>query len=433
MNFILKNNVLILFTILFSSNVFSQININANQVCLGNATTLSGIYSPNDSVVSQWYWDLNNNGLFNNDSGQVVGYVFPQPDTNWIGLKVTFNAGGADSILSFPIIVYPEPNVNFHVDNNCAFQAAEYIDQSFISSGTIDQYLWDFNNDNIIDDNSGPNVFYTVGPASTYVSKLTCVSNLGCSAFATKTTEVFPTPNANFSTNNICIEDSALFVNNSNIINGTIDYNLWDFDDNNVDISSSNVYHTYTNPGSYQVSLIVTSDNNCRDTSTAYVTVNPLPDVSLSYAPDSALIDGETVSISVVGTATNYLWSTGESGNNITVSDTGMYSVLVSDVNGCSSELETYIYYIEDKISVNHIITPNGDGYNDIMEILNVESIGPCNVSIYNRWNDIVFSTSDYKNDWECTYNGKPLDAGTYFYSIDCNGETKVGSINILR
>ena len=55
-------------------------------------------------------------------------------------------------------------------------------------------------------------------------------------------------------------------------------------------------------------------------------------------------------------------------------------------------------------------------------------------VVIYNRWNDIVFQTSKYNNDWDGTHNGSPLAAGTYFYVIKCDSEEQVmGSINILR
>jgi len=35
---------------------------------------------------------------------------------------------------------------------------------------------------------------------------------------------------------------------------------------------------------------------------------------------------------------------------------------------------------------------------------------------IFNRWGDKVFTTKGYQNDWEGTYNGNDLPAGTYYY-----------------
>jgi gliding motility-associated-like protein len=66
------------------------------------------------------------------------------------------------------------------------------------------------------------------------------------------------------------------------------------------------------------------------------------------------------------------------------------------------------------------IITPNDDQINDRWEI-------PClvgtdfpgnSVTIYNQWGDVVFSKSNYTNDWEGTYNGQKLPAATYFYIV---------------
>lgn len=433
MNNLLKNAALFAICVFICvSSAFSQVTVNSTQVCLGKATSLNGIYAPNNNLVSQWFWDLNNDGLFREDSGRVIGNVFPQSDTNWVGLKVRLNTGGFDSVL-IPVIINPVPNVNFQVNNNCEFDAAEFVDQSSISSGSISQYLWDFNNDDVVDDNSGPNVSFTVGPATSFVSKLTCVSDLGCSSFSTKTTKVFARPVASFSTNDVCLGNDALFDNKSFINGGIISFNLWDFGDSILEVSGDDIAHNYAEAGTYNASLIVISGDNCRDTANATVTVNPLPDVRLEHSPDSAIINGEAVTLSVSGNASTYLWSTGENDNSITVSDSGNYNVLVNNDIGCSISLETRINLIKNLITINEIITPNRDGFNDFMKVDNIETIGPCTISIYNRWNDLVFSTSDYQNDWEGTYEGSPLDAGTYFYTIECNDKSQVGSINILR
>ena len=40
-------------------------------------------------------------------------------------------------------------------------------------------------------------------------------------------------------------------------------------------------------------------------------------------------------------------------------------------------------------------------------------------LSIFNVWGDEVFSASPYNNDWDGTYNGKPLPEGSYYFVFD--------------
>jgi len=82
--------------------------------------------------------------------------------------------------------------------------------------------------------------------------------------------------------------------------------------------------------------------------------------------------------------------------------------------------------------------TPNGDGFNDKW----LATTGNCATRVvarvYNRWGGKVFESLDYKNDWDGTYNGKPLPDGTYYFVIHYDlvtngGVDKKGSLTILR
>jgi gliding motility-associated-like protein len=74
---------------------------------------------------------------------------------------------------------------------------------------------------------------------------------------------------------------------------------------------------------------------------------------------------------------------------------------------------------------IPNIITPNGDGINDYLEIpcLDTELYPNNSLIIYNQWGDKVFEASPYSNDpltvWRGTLNGeegKDLPDATYFY-----------------
>ena len=69
------------------------------------------------------------------------------------------------------------------------------------------------------------------------------------------------------------------------------------------------------------------------------------------------------------------------------------------------------------------IFTPNNDGINDafIVPCLSTGNYPQNSVSIYNQWGDEVFHASPYQNDWQGTYDGQDLPAGTYYFVVKYN------------
>jgi gliding motility-associated-like protein len=70
---------------------------------------------------------------------------------------------------------------------------------------------------------------------------------------------------------------------------------------------------------------------------------------------------------------------------------------------------------------VPNVFTPNGDGVNDALVIPCLQNFPNSTITIFNRWGDEVFSTNNYQNNWEGTYNGGFLPDGTYFYILQVN------------
>ncbi len=57
---------------------------------------------------------------------------------------------------------------------------------------------------------------------------------------------------------------------------------------------------------------------------------------------------------------------------------------------------------------------------------------------VYNRYGTKVYESNNYVNDWDGTYNGKPLPDATYYYVLNFNlingcGLTLKGDVTILR
>lgn len=86
------------------------------------------------------------------------------------------------------------------------------------------------------------------------------------------------------------------------------------------------------------------------------------------------------------------------------------------------------------------ILTPNEDGYNDVLVVSGYtayETIPNCRINIVNRWGQVVYNTSNYSNDWSGCLDGnqsKPLPEGVYYYHLIYNsGKTVMGSRSLIR
>lgn len=76
-----------------------------------------------------------------------------------------------------------------------------------------------------------------------------------------------------------------------------------------------------------------------------------------------------------------------------------------------------------------NVITPNGDGKNDVFKVLGLNAYPENSMSIYNRWGNEVWRSrgATYQNEW----SGNGLNEGTYFYVIKLKDRT--GTINTVN
>ncbi len=150
----------------------------------------------------------------------------------------------------------------------------------------------------------------------------------------------------------------------------------------------------------------------------------------------SGVFNGKIKSIPTGGTPQySFSWFNGDTINEVKDLREGLYYLTITDDNGC-----VYVYDIELPeeefcIIVYNTITPNGDGANDTWIIENIEEFSFNKVFVYNRIGNLVYSAEYYLNDWDGTYNGKPLPEGTYYYIIDLGtGKDPVkGHLTIIR
>jgi len=193
--------------------------------------------------------------------------------------------------------------------------------------------------------------------------------------------------------------------------------------------------------GTHTLTYIFTPANQCADTVTQTVTVNPLPVVTIG--PDTSVLAGHSIRIiaTAAGDSLSYKWtpSAGLSADNVlnpiaTPASTTTYTLTVTGKGVCSNSASIKIRVLLPPI-VPNTFTPNNDGVNDTWNIINLSDYTNCTVQVYNRNGSLLFSSIGYGTPWDGRYNGVPLPIGTYYYVIDPKHGRSVlsGYITILR
>jgi gliding motility-associated-like protein len=85
--------------------------------------------------------------------------------------------------------------------------------------------------------------------------------------------------------------------------------------------------------------------------------------------------------------------------------------------------------------NLRSLFTPNNDGMNDYWYIPDIEQYGTVHVQVYNRFGKLVYESSAYKNDWDGTFNGRPLPEASYYYILKSSEKDMIikGVVNIVR
>lgn len=309
-------------------------------------------------------------------------------------------------------------------------------------------YAWDLDGDLSFDDAVGKTITYTFpGPAYEHNVGLKITTKFNIIEAIYKQVEISDVE-ADFSWINTCLGEETEFTSHASATNDVIVDWTWDFG-TGLASKDENPTYLFDDWTQYDVTLTVVTDNGCTADITQSVLINPVPGIVLTYnmeavdpnaeIPEFSFFEGEMLEVTanILGAYDMVLWSDGQTGLNATFTVAGEYSVTVTDKNGCNStEMFRIKTTLRNDLEPTTVITPNGDGYNDLWYIKPVILPGESyEVMIYNRWGDEVYSSSTYANDWDGTYEGEPLPQGAYYYVVKNNNvpdEVKKGAVNIV-
>ena len=241
---------------------------------------------------------------------------------------------------------------------------------------------------------------------------------------------VYPSPSAGIISGPFIICIDTVFALTETVPGGT-----WSGSNSTVAaIESANGIVHIISPGASIITYTVGS-GTCNGIATFTVTMTPQLNVTSLTKNDLCNAGTGSISIEVTGGTTpySYLWSNNKTGNEITGLIAGVYSVSVTDINSCAKNI--YAEVKEDScnaIVIHDVITPNGDGINETWVIEGLSLYSNNTVQVFDKWGDIVYEKTNYKNDWGGKGKSGLLPDGTYDYLVKLNAPNLKGGQNVF-
>lgn len=299
--------------------------------CVGVPTQFNdNSYSPIGGILS-WSWNFGD-GNTSNQQNPVHTYNFAG---TWNVTLTVADINGCTDNITIPINIWSAPVVSAGADVAICEGSSTVLNAS--GGGT---YNWSPTTGLSGQFLQNP----TANPTTTTTYTVLVNDANGCQATDDVTVTVHPLPSAVFTTNDQCLGTPVSFTDQSTVSSGNITQWNWDFGDGNTS-NQQNPTHNYAAAGTYNVTLTVTSNNNCTGSTNMQVTVFAQPVADFAFTNQC---DGTAISFtdqSSGGTISQWGWNFGD-GNQTAVqnpthlfSAPGNYNVTLGVVtnNGCTA------------------------------------------------------------------------------------------------
>lgn len=233
-------------------------------------------------------------------------------------------------------------------------------------------------------------------------------------------------------------------------------YVYWLVDNDEQFINQDTIYTQEFMAGDYDLQMIVTTYEGCVDSLTFEdaFTVMPRPEAKFSHSPNPVQMFNTNVyfnNTSFLGYTYEWYFESGSPATSTQENphtqfpdgETGSYEVVLITTSelGCKDTMEYQLIVLpEVLIYAPNAFTPDGDEHNQGWRVF-MEGVDPYDFEllVFNRWGEVIWESHDIEVAWDGTYNGKPVETGTYAWTIrtkDILNDSKYtysGHVTILR
>lgn len=196
-------------------------------------------------------------------------------------------------------------------------------------------------------------------------------------------------------------------------------------------LDQNNVSNPLASPAITTTYTVTITENVCNQSQTlsTSVAVNSLPIVSATKSNDIDCTNDRS-QLNASG-ALQYIWSPASTLNNPSIANpiatptaNTTYSVQGTDAKGCSNASTINVEVLSENKGgylMPTAFTPNGDGLNDCYRVSHWGVIQNIEFTIYNRWGQLVFHTTDPSQCWDGKFKGLQQDPGVFVYVVKAN------------
>lgn len=243
--------------------------VSTDTVCFGLPNHFANSSSIPAGSISALSWSRGDSTVA---SGNQSSYTYAQPGDYTVQLLVESDHGCKDSATSIAkSLALPVAEFNPDFTSGCVPLNVELFDHSTSADDSIAYWTWNYGDGYITNDTFPSHLYSQVG---TYSLSLQVISKRGCvdDSILVDYVKVYPIPQAAFS---FSPEEADVILANVNFYDNSSPVNQWwwNFGDSTFSVDQ-NPFHLYDSAGVYQVTLIVTNEFGCVDTTYREIIVN---------------------------------------------------------------------------------------------------------------------------------------------------------------
>jgi gliding motility-associated-like protein len=194
-------------------------------------------------------------------------------------------------------------------------------------------------------------------------------------------------------------------------------------------ITTNNDILTVNNTTNASLQFTVKFGIGCTKSGVVPIKVNQLPFINATVDIADAKYE-EVVQLSANGNSiTQYNWLPASSVSEDSIKNptaiitaTTVFTVNVKDANQCENSDTVLVRLINECLNefiyLPTAFSPNRDGVNDCFGIISPPKLTDFKMTIFNRWGEKVFESSDKDNCWDGMYKGVEALSDSYVYLI---------------
>jgi PKD repeat protein len=299
-------------------NEVPQVNFSFLNACLQDSVAFINS-SVNQTSSLNYVWNFGNSTSSILENPKVK---YAANGNYTVQLIATNDSLCVDSI-SKNISVFPEPTASFNVSDVCDGDAVNFQNTSAFSNGAL-SYKWLFGNGDSSSSLS-PNKIYPM--SGTYQVTLIASTASACQDSITNTVTVNSLPN-------VFIGDTLTTCGNSLVLDAQNTGSTFSWSTGDVSQSITAVAN-----GTYSVT--VTDAIGCSDKDDALVSL--FTPIQINLPANVASCDSFVLKTLYPSSGNTFNWNNSANTNNITILNSGTYSVTLTDQNGCTGSASSSV------------------------------------------------------------------------------------------